>query len=341
MAFLNRCIWNAVSSGTGSFVVSAAAQNGYVPAGCLDPAVITGATYHYFATNGSDHEEGDGIWTTSTSTLTRAMIRNSSNSGSIVSFAGAPIVFMGGPIAGDTNGFAGELDFSTSTALIKIGGTTSLDYGITNAGGWTFSNIDNANQGINFVQSLTGASAGNLLNIQPTWNTSGACVVWEQELTDTASSGNSFHARFRTNGVDQLKIRKDGISYGQAFSTMGETAILFSSGFFGSADGFQVATSSYYGFTNGTSAFNGVDARFQRNGTNAIEINQGTLGVFGDLVLRDLFTNDAGALIRTKTTLTNGAAASLGTLTNAPAAGNPTKWISIDDNGTTRQIPAW
>lgn len=30
-----------------------------------------------------------------------------------------------------------------------------------------------------------------------------------------------------------------------------------------------------------------------------------------------------------------------GTITNAPAAGNPTKWIPINDNGTTRYIPAW
>jgi hypothetical protein len=28
-------------------------------------------------------------------------------------------------------------------------------------------------------------------------------------------------------------------------------------------------------------------------------------------------------------------------VTNAPAAGNPTKWIAIDDNGTSRKIPAW
>lgn len=46
-------------------------------------------------------------------------------------------------------------------------------------------------------------------------------------------------------------------------------------------------------------------------------------------------------IMTTKTAFTNGAGASLGTLTNAPAAGNPTKWISINDNGTTRQIPAW
>jgi len=38
---------------------------------------------------------------------------------------------------------------------------------------------------------------------------------------------------------------------------------------------------------------------------------------------------------------TNNAAAAVGTLTNAPAAGNPTRWIPINDNGTIRNIPAW
>lgn len=46
-------------------------------------------------------------------------------------------------------------------------------------------------------------------------------------------------------------------------------------------------------------------------------------------------------LIRTATSLTNGAAAATGTLTNAPAAGNPTKWVPINDAGVTRYIPAW
>ena len=54
-----------------------------------------------------------------------------------------------------------------------------------------------------------------------------------------------------------------------------------------------------------------------------------------------------GVQIATTTMLTstvamsNGAAAASGTLTNAPTAGNPTKWIPINDNGTTRYIPAW
>jgi hypothetical protein len=46
-------------------------------------------------------------------------------------------------------------------------------------------------------------------------------------------------------------------------------------------------------------------------------------------------------LIHTTTALTNGAGASTATFTNAPAAGNPTKWIPIDDNGTTRYVPAF
>jgi len=38
---------------------------------------------------------------------------------------------------------------------------------------------------------------------------------------------------------------------------------------------------------------------------------------------------------------TNYAAAGSGTLTNAPVAGNPTKWIRIMDDGVARYIPAW
>lgn len=33
--------------------------------------------------------------------------------------------------------------------------------------------------------------------------------------------------------------------------------------------------------------------------------------------------------------------AAAGTLTNAPAAGNPTKWIAFNDAGVIRRIPTW
>lgn len=46
-------------------------------------------------------------------------------------------------------------------------------------------------------------------------------------------------------------------------------------------------------------------------------------------------------LIRSSVDLADGAGAGAGTITNAPAAGNPTKWVPILDNATVRYIPAW
>jgi len=66
----------------------------------------------------------------------------------------------------------------------------------------------------------------------------------------------------------------------------------------------------------------------------------GTVWVNTGAITSDL-TNNTGRLIDSITTLTNGAGAMVGTLNNAPAVGNPTKWVAIDDNGTTRYIPAW
>ena len=54
-----------------------------------------------------------------------------------------------------------------------------------------------------------------------------------------------------------------------------------------------------------------------------------------------LKTTGATFALQTATTLTDNAAAQVATMTNGPTAGNPTKWIAINDNGTTRYIPAW
>ena len=51
--------------------------------------------------------------------------------------------------------------------------------------------------------------------------------------------------------------------------------------------------------------------------------------------------NNQTNLLESTVTLTNGAAAAAGTLSNAPVAGNPTKWVAINDNGTLRYVPAW
>lgn len=76
------------------------------------------------------------------------------------------------------------------------------------------------------------------------------------------------------------------------------------------------------------------------NGT-LLNVNDGIQQIIAAAANGFRIDNDPAFLIHTGTTLTDGAGASLGTLTNAPAAGDPTKWIAIDDNGTTRHIPAW
>lgn len=52
-------------------------------------------------------------------------------------------------------------------------------------------------------------------------------------------------------------------------------------------------------------------------------------------------THSSTTLLTTSVNLGNGAAAQTATMTNGPTAGNPTKWVPINDNGTTRYIPAW
>lgn len=70
--------------------------------------------------------------------------------------------------------------------------------------------------------------------------------------------------------------------------------------------------------------------------TPAIGVATGT-----SLTLSAGITTGNTTLHTTTSALTNGAGASAGTITNAPSVGNPTKWIPINDNGTTRYIPAW
>lgn len=70
-------------------------------------------------------------------------------------------------------------------------------------------------------------------------------------------------------------------------------------------------------------------------GNPTLGVSGGKLAVSAALVLSQV------QLLETSVALTNNAAGFVGTLLNAPVAGDPTKWIPINDNGTVRNIPAW
>jgi hypothetical protein len=95
----------------------------------------------------------------------------------------------------------------------------------------------------------------------------------------------------------------------------------------------QFGTAADYGIQGGADY---VGLVFRTNGASRM-----TIGATGIVVCSSSLEVNSATLIKSNTTLTNGAAAAAGTLTNAPAAGNPTKWIPINDNGTTRYLPAW
>lgn len=94
-----------------------------------------------------------------------------------------------------------------------------------------------------------------------------------------------------------------------------------------------VAANTWNFYANGSARnfFNGITQIGNATptaGDEKLQVN-GTLSI------------NSAVMLRTYTTFTNGAGAAAGTLANAPVAGNPTKWIPINDNGTTRYIPAW
>jgi hypothetical protein len=100
--------------------------------------------------------------------------------------------------------------------------------------------------------------------------------------------------------------------------------------------GFAFGAVSQWGWRDDTSNRANLDYYNGATWSNMLQVTGGTgLAVTGTL------TTSSTTLHTSSVSLTNGAAAALGTLTNAPTAGNPTKWIPIVDNGTTRYIPCW
>jgi hypothetical protein len=59
------------------------------------------------------------------------------------------------------------------------------------------------------------------------------------------------------------------------------------------------------------------------------------------ITTKELVVGDTTNLLGTNVDLNDSALSNTATLTNSPVTGNPSKWISISDNGVTRYIPVW
>lgn len=129
---------------------------------------------------------------------------------------------------------------------------------------------------------------------------------------------------FATNGTTRLSFGNTGIATFTGVAAASTAWVLNAQNVAGSSNGMSIRAGT-------TSADIGFIVSNAGNTTDYFKIR-------GD---GETFVGPNGTLLFTLAALTNNAGASPGTLTNAPAAGNPTKWIKINDNGTIRSIPAW
>jgi hypothetical protein len=270
--------------------------------------------------------------------------------------------------------------YLTATSGELVLGTTTANgiRFVTNSGTTDALNITNANA---VIFNQTWNAAGTTFNgydIKITDTASAAASVAFRVLGGASASAVLFSVRrdgsfLFTNSDSSGSIGTFTTYYGSInFTTNGSTELICSSNLITSASKFGVSQAS--GTVVGYFFLDSAGVFGQRNSTNAQSFrvygtytdasnyvrlglnttsttltiaaeSAGTGAANIDLVLTPKGTGNislpGGTMFKTAAALTNGAAAAVGTLTNAPVAGNPTKWAPINDNGTTRYIPMW
>lgn len=88
------------------------------------------------------------------------------------------------------------------------------------------------------------------------------------------------------------------------------------------------------------SSSSGVAKTLKLHGSGS---SSSSLDLTGSKVKMNVATELLGGatLLSTTGALTGTSGGNMGTLANSPSSGDPTKWIAINDAGTTRYIPTW
>lgn len=201
--------------------------------------------------------------------------------------------------------------------------------------------------------TLTGTTITTddpVLNLSQAWNASGVTFTGLKfnVSSDTSASG-SILLDLQVGAATKFRVDKSGNVglFASSALRLGSSTVNWQLTL--ATTGIIQGSANYYGFYDGTNLAAGgsVDTRVYRDAANTLALRNGTAAqemrvyetttgtIYKAILGNRQLIKIAGAAFD------NGAGASAGTLTNAPAVGNPTKWIPIDDNGTTRHIPAW
>lgn len=234
-------------------------------------------------------------------------------------------------------GLGVEGDIFGGVSINAAAGLFSGDY--SSSAGMTFKSADGSAASLAFRTATNNAIRWQLLKTGTTHTLNWSAFDSSGALIDTpisclnAANGELTFAR-PTTVTDILKIS------GSANLPAACGGALFIAGNQSGA----VSGSIYIG--DGTGWSFKIRSRTGSADTDRITITDGGIVTLTSTSVSSITTAGgisvaSGVLITSTAAFTNGAGANTGTLTNSPATGNPTKWIPINDNGTTRYIPAW
>lgn len=212
----------------------------------------------------------------------------------------------------------GSGNFSAGTISAALTGHASADLAL--AGGTMTGTLA---MGANAITGTGANSAGSIALGGATIGTNALAISGTAAFT----SSNATAFVVGQNGATNPAFRVD------ASAADSVTGILVSSASAG--EGVQIAIIS-----SGTDESLSINAK----GSGNVSIGFGSTGAIvmaNDTHIDGALTLNGGTLLFTSDDLDNGSGSSGGTLLNAPSAGNPTKWVAINDNGTVRHFPCW
>ena len=176
----------------------------------------------------------------------------------------------------------------------------------------------------------------NIYDLADTWTVLATHYdAFKFNVTDTASNNTSTFLNFLLDSNQKFKVGKRGDIYANLVLSSAEDYKALQ------LDVVWNTTANTAGFViNVTNTASGANTKVldaKVGGASMLSLNAN-----GQLtVAENILSTSADYMCETAAALTDGAAAAAGTLTNAPVAGDPAKWITINDNGTARHIPTW
>lgn len=292
-----------------------------------------------FGTSGANLTGGSAVlnYATSVGGSTLVQLTNNSTAGviNIARLSSSALSCQISGVLGDNVTSGLRLSYGGGgQSAIEIG--SSLIGFYTNTATTLRASIDDAG-GLNLQIASASKSA---------WGLNGAAFrVIASTLTDSTTSGSSTVA---TNVLSSFAITT--LAATNSSITYTDASTIYLSG--APAAGTNVTLTRKHAlataggrvtlaWTGSTSSEDGVwwgtDVNGFRSAANTLTFTASSGTVFTGKI-----TTLGGATFHTTSSaLTDGAGANVATLTNSPVTGNPTKWIGINDNGTTRYIPAF